>query len=132
MIERIEDVPDRVVGLRASGEVTAEDYRNVVEPALRAAAESGEIRLLYELDAGMRWEAGAMLQDTKLGVGLGIGHHSAWRRTAIVTDVEWVTSAMGMLGWMVPGELRVFGLGELDAAREWVAAADSPPGAPGS
>lgn len=26
-----------------------------------------------------------------------------------------------LLQWMIPGELKVFGLGELDAAKEWAA-----------
>jgi hypothetical protein len=34
MIERIEEMPARTVGLRASGKLSKEDYREVLEPAL--------------------------------------------------------------------------------------------------
>jgi hypothetical protein len=29
MLERIPDLPDSVVGIKASGKITADDYRNV-------------------------------------------------------------------------------------------------------
>lgn len=122
MIERIDDVPAGVIGLRASGEVSADDYREVLEPALRAAAEAGEIRLLYVLGSGFEMKPGAMAQDAKVGLGLGIGHHSAWKRTAIVTDVEWVAKSVRAFAWMAPGEVHVYDGGEEEAAKSWVAA----------
>lgn len=122
MIERIDDVPETVLGLRASGEVSADDYREVLEPALRSAAESGEIRLLYVLDPSFAMDAGAMMQDAKVGIDLGFAHRAAWKRTAVVTDAEWVAKAIRAFAWMAPGEVRVFGLAELDAGRDWVAA----------
>ena len=35
MVERMDDVPAGVIGLRASGKLTKEDYTDVLEPALR-------------------------------------------------------------------------------------------------
>ena len=43
MIERIEDMPSGTIGFRASGKLSVADYRDVLEPVLREAAESGEI-----------------------------------------------------------------------------------------
>jgi|SRR6185312_572414 len=94
MIKPISDMPDGTIGFRAHGAVTRDDYRDVLEPAMRAAAETGEIRMLYELAPGFEMKAGAMLEDAKTGLGLGIGHHSAWKRTAVVTDADWVANAM--------------------------------------
>jgi hypothetical protein len=108
-----------VIGLRTSGEVSADDYREVLEPALRAAAEADEIRLLYVLGSGFEMKPGAMAQDAK--VGLGLGHHSAWQRTAIVTDVEWVAKSVRAFAWMAPGEVHVHGGGEEEDAKRWVA-----------
>jgi hypothetical protein len=31
-----------------------------------------------------------------------------------------------MFAWMIPGEARVFGLGELDEAKRWVAGVSGP------
>ncbi|HYJ55756.1 MAG TPA: STAS/SEC14 domain-containing protein, partial [Mycobacterium sp.] len=43
------------------------------------------------------------------------------RRIAVVSDKEWVAHAMHAFAWMVPGELAVFGLDELDQAKVWAA-----------
>ncbi len=48
-------------------------------------------------------------------------HHSKFKRIAVVSDRDWVAHAMHAFAWMIPGELKVFGLGELDAAKEWAA-----------
>jgi len=58
-------VPPGTIGFDASGKLTREDYRNVLEPALRA----------FEFFA-----------------------------------------------WLTPGEVKVFGLDQIDAAKSWVAA----------
>ena len=54
------------------------------------------------------FEAGALLEDTKAGLTLGIGHPRSWKRTAIVTDVDWIAKATRMFAWMAPGELNVY------------------------
>ena len=65
MVERIEDIPAGVVGFRVIKELTADDYRDQIEPALGAAAEAGEVRLLFEIDAGFGMDAGAVIEDAK-------------------------------------------------------------------
>jgi SpoIIAA-like len=57
----------------------------------------------------------------KADLGLGLGHLSAWERMAIVSDESWMRHLMAGFGWMVPGELKLFSLGEMDAAKEWLA-----------
>jgi hypothetical protein len=121
MIERIADMPEGTIGFRASGHVTRADYREVLEPALREAAEGGEVRMLYAVGPGFeKFEAGALAEDAKTGLGLGLGHLSAWKRTAVLTDVDWVRNAIHAFGWMAPGEVMVGGLEEEGSAREWL------------
>jgi hypothetical protein len=121
MIERIGDMPEGTVGFRANGEVTAGDYKQVLEPVLREAAEAGEVRMLYVIEDGFEMTAGAYGQDAKTGIELGFGHLKAWKRTALVTDVEWVARALRMIAWMAPGEVRVFPREGFEEARDWVA-----------
>jgi hypothetical protein len=122
MVERIEEMPVGTIGFAASGKLTRADYREVLEPTLREAAEAGEIRMLFRLTDFDGLEAAAWFDDFKTGLGLGLGHHSAWKRSAIVTDVEWVGKAFKLFAWMTPGEVEVFGLDQLDEAKSWVAA----------
>jgi hypothetical protein len=39
---------------------------------------------------------------------------------ALVSDADWVRHAMGLFGWMVPGEARVFPLAQLEEAKAWL------------
>ena len=41
MIEELKDMPAGVIGFEASGKLAAEDYRDVVLPALERAAATG-------------------------------------------------------------------------------------------
>jgi len=122
MIERIEDMPSGTIGLRASGKLSVEDYREVLEPALREGVGSGELRLMFVLADFDGLEPGAWVEDAKTGLGAWVRDHSAWKRFALVSDVEWVAKAMRMFAWMAPGEARVFDLDQEDEARAWVAA----------
>jgi hypothetical protein len=121
MVERIEEMPAGTIGFKVVSDLTGDDYRDQIEPALAAAAEAGEVRLLFEIDSGFGMDAGAVIEDAKTGLKLAIGHMKAWKRTAIVTEVEWIRKSIKAFGFMAPGELRVFGLAELGEAKVWVA-----------
>ncbi|HVY77123.1 MAG TPA: STAS/SEC14 domain-containing protein [Solirubrobacterales bacterium] len=122
MIEPLEEMPQGTVGFRFSGKVSRADYDAVLVPALEAAFESGEVRCLCQLGPGFEgYEAAAAWEDAKVGARFGIGHASAWKRTALVTDVDWVRHLSGLFGWMTPGELKLFGLDQLEEAKAWVA-----------
>jgi hypothetical protein len=90
MIERVDDLPDYVDGLRFSGHVSREEYKQVVLPLLHEClARGGGIRLLIVIDAGFaRFEAGALWEDLKFGLGPGL-ELSRWERIALVSDADW-------------------------------------------
>jgi SpoIIAA-like len=121
MIERIEDLPAGVVGLRASGKLTRDDYKNVLEPALKEAIDSGEARVLFVLPDFDGLEAKAWLEDIRTGLGVEFANRSAWKRFAFVTGVDWVAQAMHLFAWAMPGELEVYEMDELDEAKAWIA-----------
>jgi hypothetical protein len=120
MIERIEGMPAGSFGLRASGELTKEDYTGVLEPALEEAAASGEIRFVFVLTDFDGLAPGAWVEDLKTGFRAWVREHGAWRRMALVTDVDWIAKAMRALAWMAPGEARTFDLDGLEEAKAWV------------
>ena len=73
-------------------------------------ARGGGIRLLIVIDAGFdRFEAGALWEDLKFGLGPGL-ELSRWERMALVSDAGWVHHAISLFGWLVPGDVRVFPL----------------------
>jgi hypothetical protein len=122
MIERLTDMPPGTLGFRVAGEVHRSDYTDVLEPALRAGLESGDgLRTLYVIEDLEELEPGALWEDAKTGVDLGIRHHDQWQRSAIVTDIEWMARAARMFAWMIPGEARTYPVAELEQAKAWVA-----------
>jgi hypothetical protein len=122
MIERLQDMPAGTLGFRAKGEIEREDYERVLVPELRAVVENGgKLRTLYVIEDLDEIEPGALWADTRLGFDLGVRHHEAWERSAIVTDIHWMARATKLFAWMMPGEARVFPLAELEQAKAWVA-----------
>jgi hypothetical protein len=122
MIERIDDVPAGVIGLRASGKLTKEEYESVLEPALREATESGGARVLFVLPDFDGLDPGAWIEDVKTGLKVEIENRSAWKKLAFVSGVDWVSKSMRLFAWAMPGELKVYDLDQLDEANSWVAA----------
>jgi hypothetical protein len=122
MIEVIEEMPPGTLGFRATGKLSRSDYTDVAIPPLRDAVQRGEkVRMLYQIGPDFHGiEPGAIGQEIKADLGLGIAHLSAWERTALVSDEGWLAHVSGALGWIMPGEYKLFGLAELDAAKEWL------------
>jgi hypothetical protein len=120
MLTLIPDLPEGVVGVEAQGQVAASDYEQVLVPAVdaaRQAAGEGKVRLLYVLGSDFPdYTSGAAWEDTKLG----LGRIRSWERIAIVSDADWLRRAVHGLGWMMPGDVKVYGADEVDAARAWV------------
>ena len=122
MVERLTDMPPGTVGFRAAGEIEREDYDAVLVPELHRALErDGELRTLYVIEDLDEIEPAALWADSRLGFDLGVRHHDAWVRSAIVTDIHWMARATRLFAWMIPGEARVFPLAELEQAKAWVA-----------
>jgi SpoIIAA-like len=125
MIEKLTDMPPGTLGFRCTGDIEREDYEKVLSPELRGAIEAGGgLRTLYVIDDLDEIEPSALWADAKLGFDVGVRHRDAWVRSAIVTDIEWMARASKLFLWMIPGEARVYPLGELDLAKAWVAGND--------
>jgi hypothetical protein len=118
MIEVMTGLPAGVIGVEASGKLRAEDYRDVLLPAVNEAIEKGDVRIVIVMHDFDGISGGAVWQDLKMG----LEHFTHWKRTALVTDIGWMEHATTMFGWMSPGELKHFPLAEREAAIAWAAA----------
>ena len=120
MIEILVGFPDTVVAFAAKGEVTRSDYSDTLIPKVQEAlARHKKIRCYYELGPQFSGMApGAVWEDFKIGVE----HISRWERVAVVTDVDWIRRAVNVFRFIVPGEIRVFGMTQASEARRWIAA----------
>ena len=118
MIEVMTDLPERVLGLRATGQVTAEDYKTVLVPAIEEQlTRHKKVRLLYVFGNDFKgYSGGAAWEDAKVGMK----HLTSFERVAVVTDVDWIENMIKAFGFAVPGEVRVFDDDDLEAARQWI------------
>jgi hypothetical protein len=127
VISLLPGMPAGTLGFRVTDDIEREDYKNVLEPELRKALEAGSgLRAVYVIEDLDDIESGALWEDMKTTWDLGVGHHKAWERSAIVTDIDWMVRASKLFAWMIPGEARVFGLNELEEAKRWVAGLSGP------
>ena len=126
LIENVTDLPPGTLGFRASGKLTSDEYRQMIEP-IYATLERGEkLNIYFELaDDFHGLDLGALLQDVKAAGSIGLKQRSSWQRMALVTDKDWVRHSASAFGWLAPGELRLFNLSERDTARAWMAETSS-------
>ncbi len=118
MIDMLPGFPSDVVAVSVSGDVTEEDYRRVLVPAVDDKLKTHQtVRLFVQLGPQFKgFTAGAVWQDAKLG----ISHWSRWGRMAVVTDVSWVAQAVRLFRPFLPHPVRIFSNAEYGAARDWL------------
>ncbi len=115
---QIIDAPANTAAFRAVGEVTADDYRNVLVPEVtRLAKKINEINFLFLIDTEIKnFTAAAWIEDAILGLkNLG-----KWNRAAIVTDSDKAISFTNAFSYFVPGEFKGFKKEAFEQALKWV------------
>ena len=119
MIEPISGLPDNVIAVDCTGQVTRADYEKVLIPLVDSKLKIYEkVRLFYRAGAGFEGiDIGAMYEDAKVG----FGHLRQWERAAVVTDIEWIRLAMKGFGFLMPCPFKVFSLVQEPDARHWIA-----------
>jgi len=118
MFNLIEGLPQDVLAIEATGKVTHEDYHSTLIPKAEAMMAKGPIKLLYVIGKDFTgFELEALWDDSKFG----LKHWHDFDRIAVVADQAWLRAAVSMFTPFFPGEVRMFGLSELSAAKAWIA-----------
>lgn len=121
MITTIENLPTGTIGFRASGVISAEDYRDVLEPAMAAAhASQDTVNFVYVIGQDVeRFSLGAMAQDAKVGATTPA---TEFGRIAVVTDTHWIAGAVHFFLHFYRCEVQVFAESDEAEAIAWAAA----------
>ncbi|MBJ6726829.1 SpoIIAA family protein [Geomesophilobacter sediminis] len=119
MVERIEGLPEHVLGFNARGQVTAADYETIIIPAVEEMRlRHRRLHFLYHLGPEFTgFEAKALWDDARLG----IAHRKEWERIAVVTDLTWVHNVIAAFGFTMTGDTRIYGNELYQEAVDWVA-----------
>ena len=124
MVERIDGMPGDTLGFRLSGKIDRDEYFQILDPVKERLERGDKVSFLIEtapdfsgLDLAALWE------DAKAAPSLGLEYRSSWDRLAVVTDKDWMRNAIAVMGWLMPGEIKVFEPAELEDAKAWTGAA---------
>ena len=121
MIEVLPDMPKGVTGVRVSGRLVGDELREA-KSDIETMLNTDEIRIVEVIAPDYEgFGPGGLFEDLKIAVGTVWPHHAAFKRIAVVSDKEWVGLTLHAVAWMIPGELAVFKLDELDKAKKWAA-----------
>jgi hypothetical protein len=118
MIKILTDVPANVAGFRALGEVTQDDYKDMMVPHItHLIQEADEINFLFVIDTALgNFTIGAWLQDGLLG----LKHLTKWNRGAIVTDSDNAIKFTDIFSLIAPDEFKGFHKDNYTEAVDWV------------
>jgi hypothetical protein len=121
MLTPITEMPAGAIGFAASGRVTSDDRRTVLEPTIASALARGDkVKLLYVAgpefagyDAELPWDDAVF----------GTRHFMDFERIAFVADGESpYRRAVAALEGFLPATLRLFATRDLAMAKAWVGA----------
>ncbi len=114
----MQGLPENVVAVIASGNITREDYDNVLIPVIESKIQKHEkIRMLYHLGpnfTGFTYEA--MWEDNKVG----IWYYTAFEKIAVVSDVDWIINAAKIFKFVIPCPVKIYRNEALPEAKTWV------------
>jgi hypothetical protein len=119
MMHLIDNLPANMVGFRATGEITENDFNNLVIPQVKAQVEkTGKLNYLLVLDTSVKnFTLRAWLKDALLG----IKNLTKWNRAAIVSDSRLIRRFTDIFSLFIPGEFKGFEHRNLKAAIDWTA-----------
>lgn len=114
----IEGLPRDVVGIDARGLITSRDYDNVLIPMIQSKLKDHDkVKLLFLAGAYFDgYSGGAMWDDAKFG----FMNLRSFSKVALVSDLDWLRHATKMFAPLMPAEVMVFDLDEIDDAKAWI------------
>ena len=118
MIRILDGYPDQVLAISAIERVTAEDYQDILTPALEdKLTRHAKLRLLYHLGPDFkRFNTTALWDDARLG----FHHLRDFERIAVITDVTWIGKLADIADKAVSFDVRTYSNAALAEASAWI------------
>jgi hypothetical protein len=111
------DADSGIIEIHIDGPTDSESYRALIQELDAQIAARGQIRVL-EIISDLGWVSPAVWWED---LGWSFRHLRDISRAAVVTDKSWIGPIVKMMSGVMTAEVRVFGLADLDKAREWLA-----------
>jgi hypothetical protein len=117
MLEILPESQANILGVKAAGTLTRQDFQEVLAPRLKAMIqEHGRIKVIFCLDEDVQgWDLAALKQD-----GFGQQQLKAFQKVAVVGASWQISLQMKLLSFLLSGEVRNFSQSELPEAWAWI------------
>ncbi|KVX02416.1 STAS/SEC14 domain-containing protein [Shewanella frigidimarina] len=117
MLQFIPVFDGNTIAVRASGQLTLEDYQQFLPQLETQIKRLGKISLLFEFDNFTGWDLDAAIDDIKFGMK----HLSDFDRIAMVGDKSWEHwMALIAKPFLISSEVRYFNREDLQQAWDWL------------
>jgi hypothetical protein len=118
MFTILDDFPDDVLAISATGKIEARDYDAVLVPALEDKLRRHRpLKVFIWLGPGYAGiKAGAVVEDIRIG----LHHLKDWGRIAVVTDAAGMRDMVNLVRMFLKRPLRVFFNADYDKAKAWI------------
>jgi hypothetical protein len=118
MIEILPESKGNIIGARASGTLSGQDYKDVLIPRLeKVMAEKGKVRFLLDLGQDFQgWTLEALWDDATFGWS----SRNHFEKVALVGGSLWMELGAKAGGLLLGGELRTFDHDHLQEAWDWI------------
>lgn len=118
MIDLLPNLSDHVVAARITGDISADEFDAVIRPALATVLERYDKANVVLVLTGAEGTASA--RGLVAAGKLSLADLRQFHRLALVSDLEWVARATGMLRFIAPCSIRRFGESDWEEALQWV------------
>jgi hypothetical protein len=108
---------DNVLWVKVSGNLTKEEYADLVPSWEAMMARYGKLRLLFQMEPGFTgWEPMAAWDDLKFS----LSHRNEIERVAMVGEKKWHEFVAKLGSILEKSQVRYFEDSELDDAQRWL------------
>lgn len=117
-LKMMEGMPSDVIAYEIVGTLTSKDYDEILTPLINEKLKVHD-KLKVMAVFGEAYDgatAAALWDDTRLG----FTHITGFSKIAVVTDMNWLCQSARFFAPLVPAQMHVFGLAELDEAKAWI------------
>lgn len=118
MFEFLPESSGNLLGVKAHGKLTDQDYKEHLIPKFEALfKQHGKLKVLFCMaDDFEGWDLEAAWDDA----AYGLKHRADFERMAVVGGPDWVDWCVKWAGFLMEGEIKVFPADQLDQAWAWL------------
>ena len=115
-IELVENAEEKLLEVKASGKLSAEDYEHLEPGVEKLVADAGKINILFVMSDFHGWDLGAVWEDIKFATK----HCTDIEKVAMVGENTWQEWMAKICKPFTMSSIKYFETGQETEARQWL------------